>query len=103
MRLSSRPRDSIHFAVALSPPDGALWRAVNVALRQPQADHWRQARGLVERRTLAVAIEDPLTPGTWLEAQIAEVIGRFPGLGVFLFGKIGELVGAGAKAELGEL
>lgn len=98
----ARPRDSVHFALALSPPDGALWRAVNVALRHPQADHWRQARGLVERRTLAAVVEDR-DSGAWQEIPIAEVVGRFPGLGVFLFGKLGELVGAGAKAELGEL
>lgn len=98
--LHARPRDAVHFAVALAPPEGSIWRATTIALRSPQADYWRQVRGLVERCTLAAAVE---AAAGWEEVPIAEVLGRYPGLGPVIFGKIGELVGTSAKAELGEL
>jgi len=95
-----RPRDGQHFAAVLTPPEAAAWRALQKVMRDPSEKHWPPMRRAVEKSIAAAAHE---VDGAWCIVPAAQILDRFPGLVGILVGKLAELIGTGAQAELGEL
>lgn len=96
VRPTSKEADA--FAVVLDPPEAAAWKLFQAALKQPKGDHWASVRDMAMACTRGAA---RLADGAALDP--AERMAVYVGLPVIFIGALGELVGATAEVELGEL
>lgn len=95
-----QPRQSVRYAIALHPLTSATWRALEQKLAKRAADPWPTVRDVAVKSVAACAQE---VDGEWCVVSAAGMLERFPALAAFIVGKLSDLAGATAKAELGEL
>lgn len=91
-----RPTRADVLAVAIAPPDPALWTLFQEAVKKPDAAVWQSVREMAEASVKACVRADGGA------APLAQILDRWPGLALLLVATVGQLAGAAAEVELGE-